>query len=60
MKILLVQPSQENVYEIKMSPAYPSLGLLYIAAVLEKMNHEIEIGARSKSGKDSRRNASGA
>lgn len=43
MKILLITPSQVNVYGTKMIPAYPPLGLLYIAAVLEKQNHDIEL-----------------
>ncbi|MGE4297253.1 MAG: radical SAM protein [Desulfovibrionaceae bacterium] len=41
MKALLVVPSQENVYGIKMSPIYPPLGVLYLAAMLEKHGHEV-------------------
>lgn len=43
MKILLVSPSQENVYGVKMNPAYPSLGLLYLSSVLENLGHEVEL-----------------
>ena len=43
MKILLINPSQANVYGARMTPPYPSLGLLYITAVLEKENHKIEL-----------------
>ncbi len=43
MKILLIKPSQENVYGMKMSPAYPSLGIMYIASVLELDKHEVKI-----------------
>lgn len=43
MRILLIQPSQKTVYGIKMLPAYPSLGLLYIAAVLQKRGDEVEL-----------------
>ena len=43
MKILLINASQANVYGTKMMPAYPSLGLLYIASVLEKEYHNVEL-----------------
>lgn len=36
MNILLIYPSQNNVYGVKIPPPYPPLGLLYLAAVLEK------------------------
>lgn len=35
MKVLLINPSQHNTYGFKMNPAYPPMGLLYIASVLE-------------------------
>jgi|TARA_Y100000310_G_scaffold82857_1_gene79456 radical SAM superfamily enzyme YgiQ (UPF0313 family) len=38
MKVLLVSPSSSTVYGQYISPPYPPLGLLYIAAVLEKDN----------------------
>ncbi|MCX5657826.1 MAG: radical SAM protein [Candidatus Omnitrophica bacterium] len=43
MKILLIKPPQGKVYGIKMLPAYPSLGILYIAAALEKQNHKVKL-----------------
>ena len=43
MKILLINPSQKNVYGSPIKPAYPPLGLLYIASVLEKEGHILEI-----------------
>src|SRR3989338_10935965 len=41
MKILLVNPSQNAVYgkKVIIPPAYPPLGLLYIAAMIEKGNN---------------------
>lgn len=42
MKVLLVNPSQRRVYGSKMKPSYAPLGLLYIAACLEKESHKIE------------------
>jgi radical SAM superfamily enzyme YgiQ (UPF0313 family) len=41
MKILLVNPSQEKVYGMKMSPAYPPLGILYVGTVLELDGHHV-------------------
>ena len=43
MKILLVNPSQRTVYGKPMALGYAPLGLLYIAAVLEKAGHEIRL-----------------
>src|SRR3989344_5932227 len=43
MKILLINPSQRNVYGTPMPQAYPPLGLLYIGAVLEKDGHVIDL-----------------
>ena len=42
MKILLVSPSQRTVYGSEMKPSYAPLGLLYIAACLEKESHKVE------------------
>ena len=42
MRILLVNPSQYEVYGNVASPAYPPLGLGYLGAVLEK-KHEVKI-----------------
>lgn len=39
MKIMLVNPSQENVYGKKLAPPYPPLGLLYIGTVLKNEKH---------------------
>lgn len=43
MKILLVNPSQVEVYGKIGSPDYSPLGLAYIGAVLEKAGHEVKI-----------------
>ncbi len=42
MKVLLINPSSSMVYGQKISPIYPPLGLLYIAAVLEK-EHNVKV-----------------
>jgi len=42
MEILLIQPSQKNVYGIVVKPSYVPLGLLYIGASLEKANHVVD------------------
>ena len=42
MRILFVVPSQASVYGVKMRPAYPPLGVLYVCAMLEKHNHDVE------------------
>lgn len=42
MKILLIQPSQENVYGVVVKPSYVPLGLLYIGACLEKAGHVVD------------------
>ena len=39
----LINASQKNVYGTKTIPPYPPLGLLYIAAVLEKENHSVDL-----------------
>ncbi|MDD5005799.1 MAG: radical SAM protein [Candidatus Omnitrophica bacterium] len=43
MKILLINPSQEKVYGIKLMPAYPPLGLLYVGTVLKNSGHEVRL-----------------
>lgn len=42
MRILLINPSQKNVYGTPIKPSYAPLGLLYIAACLEKEGHKLE------------------
>ncbi|MBW2970767.1 B12-binding domain-containing radical SAM protein [Candidatus Woesearchaeota archaeon] len=42
MRILLINPSQRELYGSVASPDYPPVGLGYIAAVLEK-DHEVKI-----------------
>ena len=43
MKILLINPSQKNVYGMKMMPAYAPLGLLYIGTVLKNEGHSVRL-----------------
>lgn len=43
MKILLINPSQLEVYGGVVSPSYPPLGLGYIGAVLERRGHDVKI-----------------
>lgn len=43
VKILLVVPSQHNVYGIHIKPAYPALGILWIAATLKQAGHEVSV-----------------
>jgi len=43
MNILLINPSQEKVYGMKMLPAYPPLGLLYIGTVLKGEGHNVRM-----------------
>ena len=42
-RVLLVIPSQFNVYGVKIKPAYPALGVMWIAAMLERAGHHCEI-----------------
>jgi len=42
MKILLIAPSQKQIYGEKISPPYPSLGLLMIGAVLREMKQTVK------------------
>ncbi|MDI6780753.1 MAG: radical SAM protein [bacterium] len=43
MKILLISPSQKTIYGSSAHPPYLPLGLLYVAAVLEKEGYEVEV-----------------
>lgn len=43
MKVLLVVPSQSDTYGNFAAPDYPSLGLGYLGAVLEKAKHAVKI-----------------
>ncbi len=43
MDILLVNPSQTNIYGSGVRPPYPPLGLLYLGAVLLKEGYSVEI-----------------
>ena len=42
MRVLLIVPSQASVYGVKIRPAYPPLGALYVCAMLEKHHHDVE------------------
>lgn len=42
MKVLLIAPSQKQIYGEKVSPPYPSLGLLQIGAVLKVAGNEVK------------------
>lgn len=42
-RILLIVPSQVNVYGMNMKLAYPSLGILWVASTLEKAGHKVSI-----------------
>ncbi|MCK6556776.1 B12-binding domain-containing radical SAM protein [Candidatus Binatia bacterium] len=42
-RVLLVIPSQINVYGVKIKPAYPALGVMWVAAMLERAGHTCEI-----------------
>ncbi|HPN84307.1 MAG TPA: radical SAM protein [Victivallales bacterium] len=43
MKILLVAPSQSEIYGKITPPEHPHLGLLYVASVLERDGHDVTI-----------------
>lgn len=43
MNVLLVNPTQAEIYGKIASPDYPPLGLAYIGAVLEKAGHNVKI-----------------
>jgi len=42
-KTLLIIPSQEKVYGMKIGPAYPPLGILYIGSALEEAGADVKI-----------------
>ena len=42
-RVLLVIPSQFNVYGVNIKPAYPPLGVMWVAAMLEGAGHACEI-----------------
>lgn len=42
-RVLLVIPSQFNVYGMRIKPAYPALGVMWVAAMLEQAGHTCEI-----------------
>ena len=42
-RVLLVIPSQFNVYGVNIKPAYPALGVMWVAAMLERAGHACEI-----------------
>jgi magnesium-protoporphyrin IX monomethyl ester (oxidative) cyclase len=42
-RVLLVVPPQFNVYGMRIKPAYPALGVLWVAAMLERAGHGCEI-----------------
>ncbi len=42
MKILLIAPSQKQIYGENMAPPYPPLGLLMIGAILREDGHELK------------------
>ena len=42
-KSLFIIPSQEKVYGMRMMPAYPPLGVLYVSSVLENIGVEVRI-----------------
>lgn len=42
-RVLLVIPSQFNVYGVNIKPAYPALGVMWVGAMLEAAGHACEI-----------------
>ncbi|MFH1226166.1 MAG: radical SAM protein [bacterium] len=42
MKVLLIQPTQKNVYGVEIKSPYAPLGLLYVGACLARANHEVD------------------
>ncbi len=42
MRVLLVNPTQQNIYGRGIPPPYPPLGLLYIASSLEEAGSEVQ------------------
>lgn len=43
MNILLINPSQEKVYGVKMAQIYPPLGLLYIGSAVKALGHRVKL-----------------
>ena len=43
MNILLINPSQEKVYGMKIPQIYPPLGLLHIGTVLKELGHNVKL-----------------
>lgn len=43
MRVLLVNPTQQNVYGRGVPPPYPPLGLLYIASSLHELDCEVDL-----------------
>ncbi len=43
MRILLINPSQEEVYGKLKAPTHPPMGLAYVGAVLEQHKHQVTI-----------------
>ena len=43
MKVLLANPPQRGVYGTPMPPLYPPLGLMYVAASLERAGHVVRL-----------------
>lgn len=42
-RVMLVVPSQRTVYGVKIAPAYPAIGILSIASILEKAGHSVTV-----------------
>lgn len=42
-RVLLVVPSQLEVYGVRIRPAYPALGVLSVAALLERAGHHVVV-----------------
>lgn len=42
-RVLLIVPSQCNVYGIKIRPAFPAIGVMSVASMLEKAGHKASI-----------------
>jgi anaerobic magnesium-protoporphyrin IX monomethyl ester cyclase len=55
MKILLINPSQEKVYGIKMAPAYPPLGVLYVGTALKRDGHDVRFADIDAEGIDEKK-----
>lgn len=51
-RVLLVVPPQFNVYGMRIKPAYPSLGVMWVGAMLERAGHACEIVDMDADGAD--------